>query len=94
MSELNSPELMISIKPPDGARMLSGLEENGVQSDSAMTVVKRMETPHIMGVSRGARLHIAPGAYPVYYSLARANGRFGKYIRALTRAEIEKYNII
>lgn len=94
MSELNSPELMISIKPADGARMLSGLNGNGLQSNSAMTVVKRIESPHIMGVSRGERLHIAPGAYPVYYSLARANGRFGKYIRALTPAEIEKYNII
>lgn len=92
MSEVNSPEVMISIKPPEGARMLSG--ENDVQGNSAMTVVKRMESPQIMGVSRGARLHIAPGAYPVYYSLARANGRFGKYIRALSRAEIEQYNII
>lgn len=46
-------------------------------------------TPRMLGNERGAKLHIANGAYPVYYSIARVNGRFGKHIRAY---DIDEFN--
>lgn len=58
-----------------------------------MTIIYN-RPPQMITREGGARLHIATGAYPVYYSLARANGRFGKHIRALSPAEIERYNTI
>ncbi|CAD7014839.1 unnamed protein product [Ceratitis capitata] len=30
-------------------------------------------------VSKTMRVHVTPGAYPVYYAVAKTNGRFGKY---------------
>ncbi|KNC33328.1 hypothetical protein FF38_06075 [Lucilia cuprina] len=30
-------------------------------------------------LSKTMRVHVAPGAYPVYYVLSKTNGRFGKY---------------
>lgn len=42
--------------------------------------------PHMMVNShRAMRLHVAPGAYPVYYGIARANGLFdGQQIRSFS----------
>lgn len=37
---------------------------------------------------RKPRLNLASGAYPVFYSIAAANGKFGRNIRALTKEEI------
>ncbi|KAJ6636142.1 hypothetical protein Bhyg_14729 [Pseudolycoriella hygida] len=48
-----------------------------------MRIIDVQQTPKMLGNERGARLHIASGAYPVYYSIARANGQFGKHIYAL-----------
>lgn len=39
---------------------------------------------------RTPRLNLASGAYPVYYSIAAANGKFGRNIRALTKEEISR----
>lgn len=51
-----------------------------------ITIIKQLQpnrTPQMLGNQRGARLHIAPGAYPVYYAIARANGLFkGQSIRS------------
>ncbi|XP_037929367.1 uncharacterized protein LOC119663838, partial [Teleopsis dalmanni] len=30
-------------------------------------------------LSKTMRVHLAPGAYPVYYAVAKVNGRFGKF---------------
>ncbi|XP_017465697.1 PREDICTED: uncharacterized protein LOC108358734 [Rhagoletis zephyria] len=30
-------------------------------------------------VSKSMQVHLAPGAYPVYYTVAKTNGRFGKF---------------
>ncbi|XP_054738183.1 uncharacterized protein LOC129244532 [Anastrepha obliqua] len=30
-------------------------------------------------LSKTMRVHVAPGAYPVYYALSKTNGRFGKF---------------
>lgn len=38
----------------------------------------------------GADVRIADGAYPVYYSVARSNGRFGKRIRAYGIGEYDQ----
>lgn len=38
----------------------------------------------------GASVRIADGAYPVYYSVARSNGRFGKRIRAYGIGEYDQ----
>lgn len=46
----------------------------------------------VQGNYREARLHVADGAYPVYYSIARVNGNFGKYIRAFRPNEYDKLN--
>lgn len=44
------------------------------------------------GHQQGARLRFAPGGYPVYYVLARANGKFiGKSIRTLSPIEARGY---
>lgn len=43
---------------------------------------------YMSGVQRSPRLNLAPGAYPVFYSIAAANGKFGRNIRALTKEEI------
>lgn len=39
---------------------------------------------------RTPRLNLASGAYPVFYSIAAANGKFGRNIRALTKEEISR----
>lgn len=39
---------------------------------------------------RTPRLNMASGAYPVFYSIASANGKFGRNIRALTKEEISQ----
>ena len=39
---------------------------------------------------RMPRLNLASGAYPVFYSIAAANGKFGRNIRALTKEEISR----
>lgn len=41
---------------------------------------------------RMPRLNLASGAYPVFYSIASANGKFGRNIRALTKEEISQAN--
>lgn len=43
---------------------------------------------------KGPKLRPAPGAYPVYYSGAFVNGKFGKSIRAFTADEFEKQNFL
>lgn len=40
----------------------------------------------------GIKLHVSDGAYPVYYALAKVNGKFGKIIKVLE--ENEKLNKI
>lgn len=49
---------------------------------------------HMEGVrnneTRMPRLNLASGAYPVFYSIASANGKFGRNIRALTKEEISR----
>lgn len=57
------------------------------EDSKIMRIVDVHQTPQMLGNERGARLHIANGAYPVYYGIARANGQFGKHIRALKRDE-------
>lgn len=58
------------------------------EDSKIMRIVDVHQTPQMLGNERGARLHIANGAYPVYYSIARANGQFGKHIRALEANEL------
>lgn len=44
---------------------------------------ERNRRPQILlSNQRSMRLHVAPGAYPVYYGIARANGLFKGQIRA------------
>lgn len=57
------------------------------EESKIMRIIDVNQTPQMLGNERGARLHIANGAYPVYYSIARANGQFGKHIRALEANE-------
>lgn len=57
------------------------------EESKIMRIIDVHQTPQMLGNERGARLHIANGAYPVYYSIARANGQFGKYIHALEANE-------
>uniref|UniRef100_A0A1B0EXT3 Uncharacterized protein n=1 Tax=Phlebotomus papatasi TaxID=29031 RepID=A0A1B0EXT3_PHLPP len=50
----------------------------------------------MLGVSPRPRGHVVPvnfagGAYPVYYALARANGSFGRNIRALPKDELDNF---
>lgn len=59
------------------------------EDSKIMRIIDVHQTPQMLGNERGARLHIANGAYPVYYSIARANGQFGKHIRALEANERE-----
>uniref|UniRef100_A0A336MVU7 CSON004896 protein n=1 Tax=Culicoides sonorensis TaxID=179676 RepID=A0A336MVU7_CULSO len=42
----------------------------------------------------GPKLRPAPGAYPVYYSGANVNGKFGKSIKYYTIREFEKRNLV
>lgn len=58
-----------------------------IEESKIMRIIDIQRTPRMLGNERGARLHIANGAYPVYYSIARANGQFGKHIRALVANE-------
>lgn len=46
-----------------------------------------MRTSNIIGNQRGMKLHVADGAYPVYYALAKVNGKFGKVIKVLEENE-------
>lgn len=39
---------------------------------------------------RTPRLNMAGGAYPVFYSIASANGKFGRSIRAMSKDEISQ----
>lgn len=57
------------------------------EESKIMRIIDVNQTPQMLGNERGARLHIANGAYPVYYSIARANGQFGKHIHALVANE-------
>lgn len=57
------------------------------EESKIMRIIDVHQTPQMLGNERGARLHIANGAYPVYYSIARANGQFGKHIHALEANE-------
>lgn len=57
------------------------------EESKIMRIIDVQQTPQMLGNERGARLHIANGAYPVYYSIARANGQFGKHIHALEANE-------
>lgn len=75
------------------------IDTNGDSSEKYKFVVtenpyEHKYTGHVIfsGHTRSARLHVAPGAYPVYYALARANGKFlGKSIRTLSPNEIKTY---
>ncbi|KAG4070650.1 hypothetical protein HA402_013570 [Bradysia odoriphaga] len=71
---------------PDSSRFT---RSNAVPTEESkiMRIVDVHQTPQMLGNERGARLHIANGAYPVYYSIARANGQFGKHIHALEANE-------
>lgn len=51
-----------------------------------------MRTTNIIGNQHGIKLHVSDGAYPVYYALAKVNGKFGKIIKVLE--ENEKLNKI
>lgn len=62
------------------------------KQDSKIMRIIENRTPQFMNNERGAKLHIASGAYPVYYSIARANGRFGKHIRAYDIIEFNNAN--
>lgn len=57
------------------------------EDSKIMRIIDVHQTPQMLGNERGARLHIANGAYPVYYGIARANGQFGKHIHALEANE-------
>lgn len=62
------------------------------KQDSKIMRIIENRTPQFMNNERGAKLHIASGAYPVYYSIARVNGRFGKHIRAYDIIEFNNAN--
>lgn len=62
------------------------------KQDSKIMRIIENRTPQFINNERGAKLHIASGAYPVYYSIARANGRFGKHIRAYDIIEFNNAN--
>lgn len=65
---------------------------DATKQDSKIMRIIENRTPQFMNNERGAKLHIASGAYPVYYSIARANGRFGKHIRAYDIIEFNNAN--
>lgn len=56
----------------------------GVNSRPGVGIANTTDT------ARTPRLSLASGAYPVFYSIAAANGKFGRNIRALTKEEISR----
>lgn len=98
-STLPSSQLMlekISIHQEDNrkTRMTNAINSNKQQDSKIMRIIEN-RIPEIFNNERGGgggvvKLHIANDAYPVYYGIARANGRFGKYIRAIGINELNK----
>lgn len=90
LSESNgSASSVIVIKP-----VLSPISEYPAKKNSKKFWKKMMRRPKFlhdvkkgdnMSVSRVARVHLAPGAYPVFYGLAKTNGNFNK-IKSITHS--------
>ncbi|XP_055679391.1 uncharacterized protein LOC129787687 [Lutzomyia longipalpis] len=97
-----SPEGAINVNHRNDRKFRE--EDLPVEKDSSEIVIIQPLHPHyhqdrhlrMLGVSQRPLGHevdvnFAAGAYPVYYAIARANGSFGRNIRALPKDELDNH---
>ncbi|XP_059610597.1 uncharacterized protein LOC132257626 [Phlebotomus argentipes] len=106
--ESDSPLQVITILSPESARDVTHRTDRKFREEdlppekdsSEIVVIQPLASGYhpqdrhlrMLGVSPRVPVHFAPGAYPIFYTLARANGAFtGRNIRALPKDEIDNY---
>lgn len=71
----------------------NGNKTRNSSSSSSSNDGKIVKNPHFIGNQHAIKLRIADGAYPVYYAIARVNGKFGESIKVLdTNQKFNKIN--
>lgn len=80
----NSPMIIVEVQGPENHRVARKAESVYPYNTSGKTPagISYVKTDFNRKI-RGARLHVADGAYPVYYTPGIANGRFGAKIFTL-----------
>lgn len=90
-----SPIIQLQITDGKGrSPKKSGAHEKDTDIQRITISSRPNRATRMAGVRSGARLHVADGAYPVYYAISRVNGRFGKQIRSFRPEEFEKLFLI
>lgn len=92
---VESPNMSTVIRNVRSSNNGSTLLTGDINSQSGKTITNywnrndgdSMRTSNIIGNQHGMKLHVADGAYPVYYASAKVNGKFGKLIKVLEENE-------
>lgn len=80
LPDANTIQLQVQPQPLEAATG-NGIQQQQLEAPSTQQQ-QQQQSP--LSTDDGMTLHVASGAYPVYYGVARSNGRFSKRIRAFS----------